>query len=138
VTGGWQRIRRQTTWPTAEPIKPATYAANLASLCAVEGDARYAFRPANICDRARMAHRWIDGFGVIPKDLLPYTGWVRVSVTSREGACRGQRNPCSPLGLGSQNFVSRNREEATPGRGPVSATYAISPEAKFSAAGSGN
>src|SRR6516225_11018536 len=32
-----------------------TYAANLASLREVEGDARYAFRRADICDRARMA-----------------------------------------------------------------------------------
>jgi len=36
-------------------VDKLTYAANLASLRAVEGDARYAFRRADICDRARMA-----------------------------------------------------------------------------------
>src|SRR5215469_4075260 len=36
-------------------VDKLTYAANLASLRAVEGDARYAFRRADICDRAPMA-----------------------------------------------------------------------------------
>ena len=36
-------------------VDKLTYAANLASLRAVEGDARYAFRRADICDRARIS-----------------------------------------------------------------------------------
>jgi dTDP-glucose 4,6-dehydratase len=36
-------------------VDKLTYAANLASLRAIEGDARYAFRQADVCDRARVA-----------------------------------------------------------------------------------